>query len=73
MALLYACGMGSEITPEYAAVLRRMSGQDKWRAAFRLYWSARALKAAALRGQHPEWTEEQVQARVKEIFLHART
>jgi hypothetical protein len=50
-----------------------MSGQDKWRAAFRLYWSARALKAAAVRGQHPEWTEEQVQARVKEIFLHART
>jgi hypothetical protein len=38
-----------------------------------MYWSARALKAAGLRSQFPDWTEEQVQRKVKEIFLHAST
>ena len=65
--------MASERTPEYVEILRRMTGEQKLRAAAALYWSARALKAAALRQQHPEWTEEQVQSKVKEIFLHATT
>lgn len=65
--------MGSQLTPEYIASLRRMTGEQKWRAAFRLYWSARRLKAAALRTQHPDWSEEKVQRRVREIFLHARS
>ncbi len=50
-----------------------MIGQQKLRTAFALYWSARKLKAAALRQQHPDWNEEQVQEKVKEIFLHAVT
>jgi hypothetical protein len=65
--------MASELTPEYIATLRRMSGAQKLRTAFQLYWGARKLKAARLRQQHPEWTEEQVQLRVKEIFMHATT
>lgn len=67
----YPCVVASDFTPEYVVALRRLSGEQKWRTAFELYWSARELKAAALREQHPEWTEEQVQERVKEIFLHA--
>ena len=63
--------MGSGLTPEYVAALRRLTGQQKLETAFALYWSARDLKAAALREQHPDWTEDQVQQRVKEIFLHA--
>ena len=50
-----------------------MSGEEKLRAAFRLYWSARKLKEAALRDQYPDWTEERIRQRVKEIFLHVRT
>jgi hypothetical protein len=65
--------MASELTPEYIATLRRMSGAQKLRTAFQLYWGARKLKAARLRQQHPEWTEEQVQLREKEIFMHATT
>lgn len=64
--------MGSMLTPEYIAVLRRMSGEEKLRAAFRLYWSARKIKEAAVRDQHPELTAEQVRERVREIFLNAR-
>lgn len=71
--LCYPCFMVSDFTPEYVAALRRLSGEQKWRTAFNLYWSARALKAAALREQHPDWSEEQVQKRVREIFLHAVT
>jgi hypothetical protein len=65
--------MEPEFTPEYVAVLRRMTGEQKLRAAFALYWSARNIKAAAFRDQHPDWTDEQIQQRVKEIFLHAVT
>ncbi len=65
--------MASELTPEYVAMLRRLSGQQKLRTAFAMYWSARALKAAGLRSRFPNWSEEQVQQKVKEIFLHAST
>jgi len=60
-------------SPEYVTILRRMTGAQRLRAAFGLYWSARKLKAARLRGQHPDWTEEEVEQRVKEIFMHAVT
>lgn len=63
--------MEQVFTPEYVAVLRKMDGEAKLRAAMGLYWTARKLKAAALRETHPDWSEEEVQARVKEIFLHA--
>ena len=65
--------MESELTPEYVAILRQLTGVDKLRAAFQLYWFARRLKAAGLRHQHPDWTEEQVQEQVREIFLRAAT
>jgi hypothetical protein len=65
--------MASDLTPEYVAALRRTSGQQKWKTAFALYWGARKLKAAALHQQHPDWTDEQVQERVREIFLHVST
>lgn len=65
--------MASELTPEYIATLRCMSGEQKLRTAFQLYWGARKLKAARLRQQHPDWTEEQVQQHVKEIFMYAAT
>lgn len=67
-----AITMGSDLSPEYAAALRRLTGSQKLKTAFALYWSARRLKAAALRQQHPDWPEERVQEKVREIFLHAR-
>lgn len=65
--------MASDLTPEYIAALRRLTGEQKIRTAFDLYWTARKIKAARLQQQHPEWTAEQVQQRVKEIFTHAVT
>jgi len=65
--------MASDLSPEYIATLRRMSGPEKLRAAFALYRAAREVKAARLRQQHPDWTEEHIARRVQEIFLHAVT
>lgn len=65
--------MASDMTPEYIATLQRLSGEQKLKTAGALYWAARKLKAAGLRQQHPEWTEEQVQEKVKKIFMHATT
>lgn len=50
----------------------RLTPEQKLRAAERLYWSARALKAAAFRARHPEWSEADVQAAVRDVFLFHR-
>ena len=51
----------------------RMTAEEKLNASMDLYWSARQLKAAAIRKKHPEWDEDQVLQAVKEIFMYART
>jgi hypothetical protein len=54
-------------------ILRAMPGEQRWRLAGQLYWSARKMKACGLRAQHPEWSEQQVQDEVSRIFLYARS
>ncbi len=58
---------------EQMKVLRTLSGQERWRVAERLYWSARKMKAAGLRAQHPDWPEARVEAEVRRIFSDARS
>jgi len=57
---------------EVQRVLQAMSPTQKLRAAERLYHSARQLKAAALRAEHPDWTDEAIHQAVRKIFLYAR-
>lgn len=57
---------------ETQRILRAMSPAQKLKAAERLYYSARQLKAAALRAQHPEWSDETICRVVREAFLYAR-
>jgi hypothetical protein len=52
--------------------VRQMTPEEKLWAAERLYVSARQLKAAALRAQHPEWSEEAVARAVRDALLYAR-
>ena len=59
--------------PEQFAALRAMTGVRRWRLAERLYWSARKMKLAGLRRQHPDWPEQQLDEAVRQIFSHART
>ncbi len=50
-----------------------MPPEKKLRIALRLYYSARRLKAAALHQHYPGWTEQEIEKKVREIFLYART
>jgi len=59
--------------PEQIEVLRRMTPDQRWRAAQQLYWTMRRHKAAFLRSQHPDWSETMVEAKVRDIFSNART
>lgn len=59
--------------PVQMEIFRKMSPAKKLEIAQQLYWSARNLKAAALRQEHPDWSEEQIGEKVKEIFLYAQS
>jgi hypothetical protein len=60
------------MSPEEIRILRKMTPAQKLAAAERLYWSAREIKAAALRQQHPDWSEDTINRKVREIFLLGR-
>lgn len=60
-----------QTSPEQFAVLRAMSGERRLQLAEEMFWSARKLKAAGVRHQHPDWPEEKVIAEVNRIFLDA--
>ena len=73
-AVVQRRGMGDEqASPEQIAILRRMTPEQRWLAAQRLYWTMRHHKAAFLQSQHPDWSENQIDAEVRRIFSHART
>jgi hypothetical protein len=59
--------------PEADRILRALTPEQKLQAASRLYHSARQLKEAALRAQHPDWPEPRIQRAVRDAFLYARS
>lgn len=59
--------------PRQIEIYKKMTPEQKFNILCGLYRQARELKTAGLRMQHPDWTEEQIQDAVREIFLHART
>ncbi len=59
--------------PEQIKIYQKMSPAKKLHTALELYYSAQALKVAAVKSQHPEWSKEKIREKVKAIFLHART
>jgi hypothetical protein len=50
-----------------------MSPARKLELAAKLLADARELKRAYLRQLHPEWSEQELKAKVRESFLYART
>jgi len=59
--------------PEQKRIYQSMSPVEKLQTVMNLCDFARELKAAGLRSQYPDWSEEHIEDRVKEIFLYART
>ena len=52
-------------------IIRKMTPERKLRLSMDMYYFARDLKAAWLRQQHSDWSEEQVQKAVTDIFANA--
>jgi hypothetical protein len=51
--------------------LRAMSADEKVRMAHALWIEARQVMAAGIRARHPDWSDEQVAAAVRELILAA--
>lgn len=64
---------GEEYSEEQRRIFKQMTPEQRWRAAQRLYWSARKLKAASLRSWQPGLSEREIERRVKEAFMYARS
>jgi hypothetical protein len=65
--------MEPRLHPEQIEAYRRMSPERKLEVAAELRRAAWDLKAAGIRGQHPDWTEQQVHNEVRRVFLFATT
>jgi hypothetical protein len=57
--------------PEQVRIFRAMAPARKLELAAEFYFAARHLKSQAVKLQHPDWTDEQVQRKVREMFLYA--
>lgn len=55
----------------YLAALRRLTPSQRLTVAQGLRATAWQLKAAGLRARHPDWSGDEVERRVREIFLYA--
>lgn len=63
----------NRLHPVQVEIYGKMTAQQKLEIANNLYWTARSLKAMAIKKDHPDWTVEEVERKVREIFLYART
>jgi hypothetical protein len=50
-----------------------MAPEQKLKITLGLYHSARKIKQAELKRIHPEWSKQEINKKVREIFLYART
>lgn len=63
----------SFLHPEQKRLYQQMSAADKIECVLRLRKVAWELKLCGLRSQHPDWSEERLHQKVRELFLYART
>ncbi len=59
--------------PEQKKTYLAMTPEKKLQVALGLYYSAKEIKVAGLKRQHPEWSMEKINQKAREIFLYART
>lgn len=57
--------------PEQVRIFKAMSPGQKLELAAQFHVAARLLKAQSLKQQHPDWSEQRVQQKVRELFLYA--
>ena len=57
--------------PEQMRLFSAMTPNERWAVARSLYRTARDVKRAGVRAEHPDWSEEQVLGEVRRQFLRA--
>jgi len=57
--------------PEQIRLFSAMTPDERWTVAQSLYRTARDVKRAAVRGEHPDWSDKQILAEVHRQFLRA--
>ncbi len=55
------------------SIYKTMTATEKIRIAAGLYATARKIKRAALKTQYPQLTDAEIDNKLRDIFLHART
>ena len=65
--------MDDRPAPEQIARYRAMTPAERLQQAYALYWTARRLRTASERAKHPDWSDAEVEAHVRRIFLRATT
>jgi hypothetical protein len=53
--------------------MNKLTPAQKWAEVNKLRKMAYDLKKAAIRQKHPDWSDDEVNKAVKEIFLYAST
>ena len=59
------------MTPEQIRIYKAMSPAQKLALALKFCHDARELKTRSLASLHPDWSDEQIRAKVRELFLRA--
>ncbi|HKP04105.1 MAG TPA: hypothetical protein VJU77_12200 [Chthoniobacterales bacterium] len=59
--------------PEQIKALRKMSLERRAQIALGFIRSMGRLKAAALRNQHPDWSDDQIVAELRRLVLNGRS
>ena len=59
--------------PKRIEILKNMTPDQKYQAMLAINRAGRELKAAWLRKQHPDWSEQEILTEIRRIFLYART
>jgi hypothetical protein len=62
-----------QMHPEQKKSYQTMTPEKKLKIALDLYHAAKEFKAAGLKQQHPYWSTEKINQKVREIFMYART
>ena len=74
LRLRHSGGVEDEtLSPDQLEALRRLTPEARYRASREMYWTLRRHKAAFLRSLHVDWSDQEVEAEVRRIFLDART
>ena len=58
------------MTEQEIAPYKKMLHADKLQLIASIHMQARSWKRAAFKAQHPDWTEKQIDKRVREVFLY---